>query len=277
MHTRVVVDFHVHLALYRPQSPSLDELMRSAFGSMETFMQFARKYDDPANFLQLMRDEGVDYAVILAEYSPLTTGVASHERVREFCAGRKELIPFCTINPCDNPDPAGNLRRLHDEGFRGVKLYPTYNHFHVNEARLYPMYAAAQELRMPILIHTGTSVFKNARLKYGNPVFVDDVAVDFPDLTLVMAHGGRGAWYDEAMTVARLHANAYIDATGLPVRRLPAYFPEMERFSGKFVFGTDWPQMSPKKSLAAFQEIGLSDAALDAILGGNALRILGMG
>ncbi|MDR2726879.1 MAG: amidohydrolase family protein [Deltaproteobacteria bacterium] len=276
MPTRAVVDFHVHLARYEPPSPSLNELMGSILGSTEHFTRFARMYDDPANFLQLMRDEGVDYAVILAEYTPLTTGVASHERVREFCAGHKELIAFCTINPHDNPDPVRNLHRLHDEGFRGIKLYPTYNHFHVNEARLYPVYAAAQELRMPVLIHTGTSVFKNARLKYGNPIFVDDVAVDFPDLTLVMAHGGRGAWYDEAMTVARLHANVSIDLSGLPVRKLSAYFPELERFSHKFVFGTDWPQISPKKNLATFQEIGLSDKALDAILGGNALRILGM-
>ena len=276
MRPRTIVDFHVHLALYKPQSPSLDELMCATYGSMENFMQFALKYDDPANFVQLMREEGVDYAVILAEYAPLTTGVASHEQVREFCAGYEELIAFCTINPYDNPDPARNLRRLHDEGFRGVKLYPTYNHFYVNEARLYPMYAVAQELGMPILIHTGTSIFKNARLKYGNPIFVDDVAVDFPCLTLIMAHGGRGAWHDEAMTLARLHANVYIDLTGLPVRKLPAYFPEMERFCRKFLFGTDWPQISPKKSLAAFLEIGLSEQALDAILGGNALRILGL-
>ena len=276
MTKRLVVDFHVHLALYKPQSPSLDALMLATYGSMDAFMEFARTYDNPENYVRLMHDEGVDYAVILAEYAPLTTGIASHEQVRDFCAGHKELIPFCTINPFDNPDPVRDLRRLHAEGFKGIKLYPTYNHFYVNEAKLYPVYAAAVELQMPVLIHTGTSVFKNSRLKYGNPIFVDDVAVDFPDLTLVMAHGGRGAWYEEAMTVTRLHKNVYIDVTGLPVRKLPAYFPDMERFAHKFIFGTDWPQISPKKSLATFQEIGLSEKALDAILGTNAARILGI-
>ena len=78
------------------------------------------------------------------------------------------------------------------------------------------------------------------------------------------------------MTMIRLHKNVYIDVTGLPVRKLPGYFPEMERFSHKFIFGTDWPQISPKKSIATFHELGLSEKALDSILGGNAARILGM-
>ena len=273
---RCIIDFHVHLALYKPQSVSLDALMVSTYGSMEKFLEFAHKYDDPNNYVQLLRDEGVDYAIILAEYAPLTTGIASHEQVRDFCKGHKELIPFCTVNPFDDPNPTATVRRLHAEGFKGIKLYPTYNHFYVNEAKMYPVYAVATELNMPVLIHTGSSVFQNARMKYGNPIFVDDVAVDFPDLTLVMAHGGRGPWYEEAMTMIRLHKNVYIDVTGLPVRKLPGYFPEMERFSHKFIFGTDWPQISPKKSLATFHELGLSEKALDSILGGNAARILGM-
>ena len=78
------------------------------------------------------------------------------------------------------------------------------------------------------------------------------------------------------MTVARLHDNVFIDLTGLPVRKLPGYFPELERFSHKFLFGTDWPQIEPGKSLAAFAALGLSEKALDAILGGNAMRILHM-
>ena len=274
---RRIVDFHVHLAKYSPSNPSLDALMIQTFGSIDIFETFADRFDDPAEFVRHFREQGVDYAVILAENCPLTTGVVTHERVAEFCRGRRELIPFCTVNPHEDRDPAGLVRRLcGEEGFRGIKLYPTYNHFYVNEAKLYPMYAAASELGVPVLIHTGTSVFRNSRLKYGNPVFVDDVAVDFPDLSLIMAHGGRGAWYAEAMTVARLHDNVFIDLTGLPVRKLPGYFPELERFSHKFLFGTDWPQIEPGKSLAAFAALGLSEKALDAILGGNAMRILHM-
>lgn len=275
--SRRVVDFHVHMASYDSQSESLDKLMCDTFGSMEAFEAFSQRYADPDNFVRHLREQGVDYAVILEENCPLTTGVLTHERVAEFCKGRPELIPFCTVNPYVDGDMPGRIRRLcGEQGFRGIKLYPTYNHFHVNDPRMYPMYAVAMELQVPVLIHTGTSVFRNARLKYGNPIDVDDVAMDFPDLTLVMAHGGRGAWYDEAMTMVRLHANAYIDVSGLPVRKLLGWFPEMERFSHKFIFGTDWPQVMAGHSLARFAELGLSEEALDRILGGNALRILGL-
>lgn len=273
---RMVIDFHVHMIPYASQSPSLDELMVSTFGSMEKVMEFSASYSKPESFVQLMRAEGVDYAVILAEDTPLTTGICSHEKVSEFCAGHKELIPFCTINPFSDPNPRATLRNLHALGYKGVKLYPTYNHFYINEPRMYPVYEVATELNLPILIHTGSSVFKNSRLKYGNPIDVDDVAVDFPDLSLVLAHGGRGAWYAEAMTVTRLHKNVYIDVTGLPVRKLLGFFPDMERFSEKFIFGTDWPQVSAKKSIETFQQLGLSEKALENILGGNAAKLLGL-
>lgn len=274
---RRIVDFHMHMARYESQSESLDQLMAERFGSLDAYRAFALTYSDPDHFVRLLREQGVDYAVILSENCPLTTGVMPHETVAAFCRGHEELIPFCTVNPFEDRDPPGLVRRLcGEEGFRGLKLYPTYNHFHVNDPRLYPVYAVASELKIPVLIHTGTSVFKNARLKYGNPIDVDDVAVDFPNLTLVMAHGGRGAWYAEAMTVARLHENVFIDVSGLPVQKLPAWFPELERFSRKFIFGTDWPQVMPGKNLARFQELGLSEEALDNILGGNALRVLRM-
>jgi predicted TIM-barrel fold metal-dependent hydrolase len=117
-------------------------------------------------------------------------------------------------------------------------------------------------------------VFRNARIKYGNPIFFDDVATDFPELSIVLAHGGRGPWYEEAMTMLRLHKNVYIDVTGLPVRKLPQFFPDIDRFSHKFVFGTDWPQIVMKESIAKFSQIGLSEESRIKILGGNAARLL---
>ena len=275
--TSPIIDFHIHLVRYEPPADSLTKLMLSTYGSEEAYRAFEDKYADPDVFAQLLRDSGVDYGVILAEFTPLTTGYAPNDLVRSFCAGRKELIPFCSINPYEEPTPTQTLKRLVlDQGFKGLKLYPTYNHFYPNEAALYPIYATAQELRIPVLFHTGSSVFRNARIKYGNPIFFDDVAQDFPEMTIVMAHGGRGAWYDEAMTMIRLHDNVYIDATGLPVRKLPDYFPDIDRFSHKFVFGTDWPQVVIKDSIAKYSEIGLSEMSRERILGGNAAKLLGI-
>ena len=272
-----VIDFHIHLVQYEPPSESLMTLMHTTFSSKEAYEAFEATYSNPAAFVEMVKANGLDYGVILAEDAPMTTGMASCEQVAAFCCGREELIPFCTINPFSTPNPVAVLKELCTNlGFKGLKLYPTYNHFYPNESRMYPVYAAAQELGIPVLFHTGSSVFNNSRIKYGNPIFFDDVAVDFPDLKVVMAHGGRGAWYDEAMTMVRLHKNVYIDVTGLPVRKLPHYFPEIDRFSDKFVFGTDWPQVVIQDSIAKFSQIDLSDASREKILGGNAAKLLGI-
>lgn len=273
----LVIDFHMHLVKMASPSASLMDLMYSAHPSKEAYEEFEAAYSDPGAFVALIKENGLDYGIILAEESPLTTGIASNEAVADFCRGHRELIPFCTLNPFTDPQPVESLKRYAGEqGFRGLKLYPTYNHFYPNEARMYPIYAAAEELGLPVLFHTGSSVLKNSRIKYGNPILFDDVAVDFPNLKILMAHGGRGAWYDEAMTMARLHPNVYIDLTGLPVRKLPQYFPDIDRFSHKFVFGTDWPQVVIKESLAKYSEIGLSENSKEKILGGNAAKLLGL-
>ncbi len=203
-----VIDFHIHLVKYDPPSQSLMDLMDRTFPSKEAYRAFEETYADPDAFVRMLKENGVDYGVVLAEYAPLTTGIAGHERVADFCKGRKELIPFCTVNPHMDPDPLGTIKKYcGDMGFKGIKMYPTYNHFYPNEAKLYPIYGLAQEMGVPMLFHTGSSVFRHARIKYGNPIFFDDVAMDFPDLTVVMAHGGRGPWYEEAMTMIRLHKN----------------------------------------------------------------------
>jgi len=271
-----IIDFHIHIAPHQQDTPGYENLLADVFGSMEAVREFKRHYADPANMVAKLQDYGVDYGVALAEYTPLVTGCCTNEMVEEYCRGRKELLPFCSFNPFEEQDMPGALRRLYDRGFKGIKLYPSYNHYHINDARMYPLYSLAQELGLPILIHTGTSTFKNTRLKYANPIDVDDVAVDFPELTILMAHAGRMAWYGEAMTLARLHRNVYIELSGLAVKKLLQLFPDMERFSHKFVFGTDWPQVDTAKNIAAIRGLGLSEAAQSRILGGNAARILGL-
>jgi predicted TIM-barrel fold metal-dependent hydrolase len=272
----MIIDFHVHIPSYTQATPSYEKLLADVFGSEEAVREFERHYADPANMAARLREDGVDYAVALAGYTPLAAGYCTNEMVEDYCRGRKELVPFCSFNPFEEQDMPAALRRLHGRGFRGVKLLPSYNHYHLNDARMYPLYAVAQELGMPVLVHTGSSIFRNTRLKYANPIDADDVAVDFPELVILLAHAGRMAWYDEAMMLARLHKNVYIELSGLAVKKLLRLFPDMERFSHKFVFGTDWPQVSAAKNIAAFRALGLSEAAQERILGGNAAKILGI-
>jgi predicted TIM-barrel fold metal-dependent hydrolase len=232
----------------------------------------------PEGVVRYLRENGVDYAVALAEISPITTGVLSNESVFELCQQVDCLIPFCSINPFLVADLAGELERYVTEmGFRGLKLYPTYHHFYANSNRIYPLYAKAQELGIPVMIHTGSSIFKGARLKYGDPLYMDDVAVDFPGLTLLMVHSGRGFWYDRAYFLAKLHVNMYMEIAGLPPQKLLDYFPELERVADKVIFGSDWPGMPHiGRNIEIIRGLPLGEESKEKILGGNAARILGL-
>ena len=131
---------------------------------------------------------------------------------------------------------------------------------------------------MPVMMHTGSSIFRGARLKYGDPLCLDDVCVDFPDLTVIMAHSGRGFWYDRAFFLSRLHRNLYMEISGLPPQRLLEYFPELERNADKIIFGSDWPGMPHVgRNIELIRKLPLREDTIDKILGGNAARILGLG
>jgi predicted TIM-barrel fold metal-dependent hydrolase len=271
----LVIDFHLHIGYYHEVHPWVIEWMKNEIQDPEAFFT---ELLTPEIFVQYLRENGVDYGVALAEYSPITTGTLSNEAVAEFCQGIDCLIPFCNINPFLVGDIAGELERCVSElGFRGLKLYPTYHHFYVNSNRLYPLYAKAQELGIPVMIHTGSSVFHGARIKYGDPIYIDDVAVDFPDLTLLMVHSGRGFWYDRAYFLAKLHANVYMEIAGLPPQKLLDYFPEIEKVADKVIFGSDWPGMPYiGRNIEMIRELPLKDETKEKILGDNAARILGI-
>lgn len=275
--TTPVIDFHIHPIYYDSYSLSTEEwIMESQCKSRQQWTAFVEEYSGPARFSHFLRESGVDYGVILAELSPVTTGICPNEYVAGFCRGQDNMIPFATVNPYMMTSPRKELARLvEDYGIRGLKLYPTYNCFYPNDPMLYPVYQKAEELQLPVMVHTGSSVFTGSRLKYGDPMFLDDVAVDFPDLTVLMVHSGRGFWYDRAFFLARLHTNLYMEVAGLPPQRLMEYFPDLERNADKIVFGSDWPGVtSIKKNIEIIRSLPLAPATVEKILGGNAARIL---
>lgn len=236
-------------------------------------------YSSPEAFLDLMDECGIDYAVVLAELAPITTGISSNEYMAEFCSKSPRLIPFASINPYTSPKPAEELERLvHEHGFEGLKLYPTYQYYYPNDAFLYPVYAKAQTLGLPVSIHLGSSVFAGSRLKYGDPIFIDDVAVDFPELPVLMCHCGRPFWYDKASGLARLHSNVYMEVSGLPPHKLLTYFPELERMAHKVIYGSDWPGVTTiKENIESIESLEISREAKLQILGKNGARLLNIG
>lgn len=270
-----VLDFHVHVAKYGMWKPEMHELLRVF--NPEIYRNFDA-YMTPENMLRIMDDEGVDSAVILAENAPLVTGVVDNEFVVEFCSGSGRLIPFACVNPVTDSNSSKTLEMLvENSGMKGLKLLPSYQHFYPNDAKVYELYEKAQELGIPVNFHTGSSIFKNTKLKYANPLHLDDVAVDFPDLKIIQAHGGRGFWYNTAFSLSRLHKNVYIDITGLPPQNLLKYFPELEKISDKLVFGSDWPAVpSVRENIETIKRLPLREETKRKILVENAHKILGL-
>jgi predicted TIM-barrel fold metal-dependent hydrolase len=269
----VVIDFHVHVAKHDMWQPWVHEYMRKVNPTIyENFDDFTT----PKNVLRMLDNEGVDYAVLLAEIAPLTTGIVENKFIADFCHRTERLIPFASINPVTDTNPPETLARLvKDHGMKGLKLLPPYQHFYPNDTAIYGLYEKAQELEIPVVFHTGTSVFEKARLKYANPLYLDDVAVDFPELTIVQAHGGRGLWYDIAMFLAKRHKNVYIDISGLPPKNLLKYFPDLEKISNKVIFGSDWPGIkSIKENVDTIKKLPLKEDTKRKILGENARKIL---
>lgn len=269
-----IIDSHIHLLYYEKHTQGALDWVKSFHGG-ENWQEFYQEMCDPNNFVKYLRANSVDYGLIFAELCPPITGICSNESVLQFCAGQESLIPIANINPYLTVNMERELQRLVEAGFRGLKMLPTYQFFYPNEPLLYPLYACAQELQIPVLFHTGSSIFHGTRLKYGDPLYFDDVAIDFPQMNIVLVHGGRGFWYDRALFLARLHPNIYVEIAGLPPQNLMKYFPEIDKITDKVIFGSDWPGVpSIKKNIEAIKQLPLTKEAIDKILGGNAARLL---
>lgn len=272
-----VVDFHTHL--FPPGQ--IDDAAMAALRERGLLHQMANLVCgdgtiEPAQLASYFAAEGVDHSVVLAEVTPLTTGISSNEFVGEYCQGVDALVPFCSPNPYLDRDLVAVTEKLVARyDFRGVKIYPSYLPIAPNDSRLYPLYAFAQEARLPVMFHTGISTFPGSRLKWAHPLLLDDVAVDFPDLALVLAHGGRDLWFQEAFTLARMHRNVYLEVSGLPAARLLDYFPRLAALQGKILFGTDFPVLpSIRAAVDAVRGLGLPDEVKEDMLGGAARRLL---
>lgn len=270
-----VIDFHTHLLKREMLNPThlnhLEKVNPDFFARMEEYGSH------PEIFTAYLKSQGVTYAVVLPEYAPATSSFVPTEEVIEYCRGQEMLLPFASLNPFTDPDMAAKLEHYVKEcGVRGLKLLPSYQFFYPNDVMLYPLYAKAQELKIPVIFHIGSSVFKGTRLKYCDPIHLDDVAADFPELVIVMAHSGRGFWYDQCFFLSRLHKNIYMDVTGLPPQNLLRYFPDLDRNGDKVIFGSDWPPMPADigENIQGIKALPLSDRTIEAMLYGNAYKIL---
>ncbi|KYH37581.1 MAG: hypothetical protein AYL30_006300 [Candidatus Hecatellales archaeon B24] len=268
----VTVDFHLHVGKYEMYPRWVHEFQRKMNPTI--YLDY-EKYVSPEGILRLLDEAGIEYGVVLAEYNPMVTGIVPNEYIAEFCGKSERLIAFASVNPWLMADPARKFEEaLSKLKMRGLKIYPSYQHVYPNDERLYPVYRKAEEFGVPVMFHTGSSIFQGSKIKYSNPIYLDDIAVDFPDLKIVMAHGGRGLWYKEAFFLARTHRNVYLEVSGLPPKNLLKYFPELEKIPDKVIFGSDFPGATIKECVEGIGSLPLPESLKRKILGENAAKIL---
>lgn len=273
MYTGKVIDFHIHIGKKGDWRPwVLDYLSKNNPNLFQNFENIM----NPNGLEDYLDYEGINYAVILAEDSPLTTGIVSNDYVYNFCKNRNKFISFASFNPITTKNPKKIIDKLvKNMDFRGLKFYPPYQHFYPNDHKFYPIYEKALEFNIPIMFHTGSSVYKNSKIKYGDPLHLDEVASDFPELKIIMAHSGRGFWYDIAFFLSKIHKNLYMEISGLPPQKLLQYFPNLENNKNKVIFGSDWPSVkSIKKNIESICSLSLKQITLEKIFYENAKKIL---
>jgi uncharacterized protein len=220
-----------------------------------------------------------------AEAATGVPGVPNEEVAEAAAANPDVMIPFASIDPARGKAGVRQVRRLVTEhGVRGFKFHPNVQAFYPNDRLAYPLYEAIEEFGVPAVFHTGQSGIGQGapggggiRLKYSNPLFVDDVAADFPGLPIVLAHPSF-PWQDEALAVATHKPLVHIDLSGWS----PKYFPpQLIQYANtllqdKVLFGSDYPLITPDRWLADFAALPIKPHVRPKILKDNAAALLGL-
>ena len=277
-----VTDVHVHIQPWRQLKPEVREAMRR--GKEDHWEFLLALMDDPRALLEVMDRAGV-WRVGLVNYpSPDLMGFTDETNAfaaRYAEAAPERLLPYGGVHPRFAGDIKGHVDELVELGIRCVKIHPPHQLFPANAhtqgmQTLGALYQRCEDRGLPVMIHTGTSVFPGARCKYGHPMELDDVALDFPDLTILMAHGGRPLWMDEAFFILRRHRNVHLDVSGIPPLKLLEYFPRLEEIADRVLWGTDWPSPGVhdlRRNLDQFMSLALPRQVQDRITRENALKV----
>ena len=277
----MITDCHVHIQPIEMFKPAALAVMKKKRANFDEIVEFCRS---PKKFLHHLDQIGVDRAVLINYVAPDLMGFTSG--VNEFVANYvkenpKRLIPCGSVHPRHTANVEGDMEQIVRLGIRMIKVHPPQQLLYPNDylngmKELETVYRVAEQSGIPVMVHTGTSIFPGARNKYGDPIYVDDVAVDFPKLKIILAHGGRPLWMETAFFLVRRHPNVYLDISGIPPKTLLKYFPRLQEIADKTLFGTDWPGPGVpeiKQNLEDFRSLPITDAAKQQILGKTALSI----
>jgi hypothetical protein len=272
-----LIDVHLHAARLPTLKLTFDEWLQ--VGDRELM---ARLYDPdgtviPAEFSAFLAGQGVDIGLVMCEYSPKVTGMQVIEDMLPLAAHNPDRVKvIANVNPHLHYPVDEEVRRQLDLGAVALKIHPVHAGVAANDRMLYPAYAACQAAGVPVVVHCGTSTFPGADNSYGDPVVFSDVLRDFRDLTLVLAHGGRGWWYDAAAFFALSDDRVWIELSGLPPSRLRDYYSRQNwgKLTKRMIFGTDWPGIPGIAANArAVARLCPDEETAAAVLAGNACRV----
>ncbi|MFE4616660.1 amidohydrolase family protein [Streptomyces sp. NPDC056747] len=278
------IDFHVHVEQDAHGRLALDaELMDASAAYFKSGQDRTPTVERLAAYYRERRMAAVIFTVDAA--TGLGHPALSSEEIAAAAAEHPDvLVPFGSVDP-HRPDAVARARALVlDHGVRGFKFHPSLQAFAPNEREHYPLYATLQELGVPALFHTGQTGIgaglpggRGIKLRYSDPMLLDDVAADFPGLTIILAHPSV-PWQDEAISIATHKANVHIDLSGWS----PKYFPpQLVRAAGSFLrhkvlFGSDFPVVTPDRWLADFEALDIKPEVRPLILKENAARLLSL-
>jgi len=273
----VAMDTHVHI-----ESPSTgnaaDEAAKKYFGSTIASA-------NPEDLAEYYRSRKIGCVVFSVDERLTGRPQVPNEEVLNLARKHSDfMIAFASVDPMRGEEAVREARRLIGLGVRGFKLHPPLQQFHANDRKAYPFYEVVAEARLPVVIHTGHSGIGTGmpggggiRLKYGNPMDIDDVAVDFPDMPIILAHPSF-PWQDEALAVATHKPTVHIDLSGWSPKYFPANLVQYTNtlLKDRVLFGSDYPVITPERWIADFEKLPIKPEVRPLVMKENAIRLLGL-
>jgi uncharacterized protein len=281
----VDVHTHVHRSVNAPPATPEENERLAAMARYFKTDAAAFTVDDLAGFYRERNMAAVTFTVDVKDHPDDPARVTNEEIAERARANADVIIPFASIDPARGAEGVKAAKRLiEDYGVRGFKFHPSSQAFYPNDRAAYPLYEVIEAAGLPALFHTGqtgagagTRGGGGIRLAYSNPIYLDDVAVDFPDMPIILAHPSF-PWQEEALSVATHKPQVYIDLSGWS----PKYFPPIlvqyanTLLKDKVLFGTDFPLLTPERWKADLEKTAIRDEVKPGIMKNNAIRLLGL-
>jgi predicted TIM-barrel fold metal-dependent hydrolase len=277
----VAIDVHTHAW---KSALEVDDKLTESQQAMGNYFRYAPQHQTVPEMAEMYRKLKMAFVVFTVDGEKGASRKITNEEIAELAHKNSDVaIPFASINPHRGVEGVREARRLiKDFGVRGFKFHPSVQDFMPNDRMAYPLYEAIAEAKLPALFHTGqtgvgagTPGGGGIRLKYSNPMLLDDVAADFPDMPIILAHPSF-PWQEEALSVATHKPQVYIDLSGWS----PKYFPPIlvqyanTLLKDKILFGSDYPVMSPERWMADFDKLAIKPEVRPLILKDNAAKLL---